>query len=67
MPTKNHHKKETKEQKFVEKRMHDFKEGNMHSRKKKTGPTVENPKQAIAIALSEARKKGMKVPSKKGK
>jgi hypothetical protein len=27
---------------------------------------VTNPKQAIAIGLSEARKKGKKVPAKKG-
>lgn len=47
--------------------MHDFKEGEMHSRVKKTGPVVSDPKQAIAIALSEAREKGMKVSSKKKK
>lgn len=58
--------KETKKaQKFVAKRMHDFKEGDMHSRVKNTGPTVTNPKQAIAISLSEARKKGMKVSNPK--
>lgn len=56
-----------KAEKFVEKRMHEFKEGEMHSRVKKTGPTVTNPKQAIAIALSEARKKGMKVSPAKPK
>jgi len=60
-------KESPKAQKFIEKRMHAFKEGEMHSRKKKTGPTVTSPKQAIAIALSEARKKGMKVPSEKRK
>lgn len=58
-------KESKKAQKFIGKRMHDFKEGEMHSRKKKTGPVVENQKQAIAIALSEARKKGMKVGKKK--
>ncbi len=57
-------KKETKGQKFIEKRMHQMKEGEMHSRTKK-GPVVSNPKQGIAIALSEARKKGMKVSPKK--
>ena len=35
--------------------MHEFKEGKLHSGSKK-GPEVENPKQAIAIALSESRK-----------
>lgn len=58
-------KESKKARSFIEKRMHDFKEGEMHSRVKKTGPTVHNPKQAIAIALSEARKKGMKVGKKK--
>lgn len=33
--------------------MHKFKEGNLHSGSKK-GPVVINPKQAIAIALSES-------------
>lgn len=60
-------KESKKARKFIEKRMHEFKEGEMHSRVKKTGPTVTNPKQAIAIALSEAREKGMKVLKKKSK
>lgn len=38
---------------FEKKRMHDFKTGNMHSRVKGTGPVVSNPKQAVAIMLSE--------------
>lgn len=63
---KHHSPKESPKAKhFIEKRMHDFKEGEMHSRKHKTGPLVTNPKQAIAIALSESRKKGMKVSRKK--
>ncbi len=33
--------------------MHEFKEGELHSGSK-DGPIVTNPKQAIAIALSEA-------------
>lgn len=40
--------------------MEEFKKGDLHSGSKK-GPRVTNPKQAIAIALSEqrkARKKG---------
>ena len=44
--------------------MHEMKEGKLHSGSKE-GPVVTNPKQGIAIALSEARKKGLKVPSKK--
>jgi len=39
----------------VEKVMHEFKEHKLHSGSKK-GPEVTNPKQAIAIALSESRK-----------
>lgn len=35
--------------------MREFKEGKLHSGSKK-GPEVTNPKQAIAIALSEARR-----------
>jgi len=48
----------------VAKVMEEFKEHKLHSGSKK-GPTVENPKQAIAIALSEARKSGAKIPTKK--
>lgn len=63
MPKK---KKVSKGKKKVEKVMHEFKEGKLHSGSKK-GPQVENPKQAIAIALSEARKSGAKIPKKKKK
>ncbi len=45
--------KMTKEQKKVKKVMGEFKEGTLHSGK--GGKVVKNPKQAIAIALSEAR------------
>ena len=61
MPTK---KKASKAQKKVGKVMHEFKQGDLHSGSKK-GPKVENPKQAIAIALSEARQSGAKVAPKK--
>ena len=37
--------------------MHEFKHGGLHSGSKK-GPLVRNRKQAIAIALSEAKKAG---------
>jgi len=50
-------KKETKGKKKIEKVMHEMKEGKLHSGSKK-GPVVTNPKQGIAIALSEARKAG---------
>jgi len=45
-----HHKKDK-----IEKVMKEFKEGMLHSGSKK-GPKVSNRKQAIAIALSEAKK-----------
>jgi hypothetical protein len=35
--------------------MHEFKEGTLHSGSKR-GPKVRNRKQAVAIALSQARK-----------
>ncbi len=53
--TKEHSKHEKKGEKKIEKVMHEFKEGKLHSGSKK-GPEVKNPKQAIAIALSESRK-----------
>ncbi len=46
--------------KQVETEMHEMHEGKLKSGR--SGKTVTNPKQAIAIALSEARKKGAKVP-----
>ena len=57
---------EKKKKPKVEKVMHEFKEGELHSGSKK-GPVVKNPKQAVAIALSEARKAGAKIPKKKQK
>jgi len=47
----------------VEKVMREYKEGKLHSGSKK-GPVVKNRKQAIAIALAEARKAGEKVSKK---
>ena len=42
-------------QKKIGKVMGEYKEGTLHSGK--GGPVVKKPKQAIAIALSQARKK----------
>jgi Family of unknown function (DUF6496) len=39
----------------IEKTLHEFKHGELHSGSKK-GPKVKSRKQAIAIALSQARK-----------
>ena len=47
----------------VEKAMHERKEGTLKSGR--SGKKVTSKKQAIAIGLSEARKAGGKVPSKK--
>lgn len=41
----------------VEKTLHEFKVGKLHSGSKK-GPKVKSRKQAIAIALNQARKSG---------
>jgi hypothetical protein len=46
--------------KQVERELHELHEGTLKSGR--SGKKVTNPKQAIAIALSEARKKGEKVP-----
>ena len=51
-----------KAQEKVEETMHEMKEGKL---KTGTGKKVTNPKQAIAIGLSEAREEGAKVPGKK--
>lgn len=48
----------------VAKVMSEFKRGELHSGSK-SGPEVTKPKQAVAIALSEARKAGAKIPLKK--
>lgn len=62
---KKHPRKTTK----VETVMHEFKEGKLRSGSKK-GPRVKSRRQAVAIAISEARKAGAKIPKinkKKGK
>ena len=49
--------KETRKDKKVSKVMTEMHEGKLHMGSKK-GPVVTNPKQGIAIALSEAKKMG---------
>jgi hypothetical protein len=48
----------------VEKVMHEYKHGELKS---SNGRKVTNPKQAIAIGLSEARESGAKIPKKSAK
>lgn len=54
--------KMTKAAKKIGKVMHEFKTGKLHSGM--GGKVVKNPKQAIAIAMSEA---GKSMPKKMGK
>lgn len=64
-PKKKHKKKYSSDaESKVSKVMHEFGEGKLHSGSKK-GPVVKNHKQAVAIGISEARKRGMRVPKKK--
>ncbi len=48
-----------KAQEMVKKAMHKYKRGQIKSG---SGQKVKNPRQAVAIGLSEAREKGAKVP-----
>jgi hypothetical protein len=50
--------------KSVERAMHEMKRGKLRSGR--SGKKVRSRKQAVAIGLSEARKKGAKVPPKRG-
>lgn len=53
-----------KAHKFIGKEMHQWGKGRLHSGSKH-GPVVTDQKQAVAIALSQARDKGLKVPQAK--
>jgi hypothetical protein len=57
-------KKTSKGQSKIHKVMKEKKEGTLKSG---SGKTVTSRKQAVAIALSEARKSGAKIPAKKKK
>jgi hypothetical protein len=70
--TGNKKKKSTSSRKYgpaasksVEKEMHEFKRGRAKSGPGGKGGKVQSREQAIAIGLSEARKRGAKVPKKK--
>jgi hypothetical protein len=51
--------------KEVEREMHRYKRGKARSGRAGRGGKVKSRKQAIAIGLSKARKKGKKVPRKR--
>ncbi len=55
-----------KAQEKIGKVMHEFQEGTLKSGKDGIGGKVKNRKQAIAIAISEAREAGLKVPPDNG-
>jgi len=63
-PKKHGSEKKTEGRSKIKKVMHEFKEGELHSGSKK-GPVVTNPRQALAISISEARKSGAKIPKNK--
>lgn len=58
-------KNTSKGRKKVKKVMREYKANELHSGSKK-GPKVKSRKQAVAIALSEARELGAKIPKKRG-
>jgi len=72
MPTRKSSSRRTSHRRYgkkssqkVKRAMHEMKRGQLKSGR--SGKTVKNRKQAIAIGLSEARRAGGKVPSRKGK
>jgi Family of unknown function (DUF6496) len=54
--------KKTSAARKVKRAMHEMKRGKLKSGR--SGKTVKNRKQAIAIGISEARKAGAKIPKK---
>ena len=55
-----------RQRKSIGRVMHEYEHGELKSGRGGKGGKVKSRKQAIAIGLSEARKKGAKVPRKKG-
>ena len=58
-------KRMKKSQKKIAKVMREFEEGKLHSGSKR-GQIVGSRRQAVAIAISEAKKKGKKITRKRG-
>jgi hypothetical protein len=65
MPKKSKRKYSRSSESEVKSEMHRFKGGKAKSGRGGKGGKVKSRKQAIAIGLSKARKKGKKVPKKK--
>lgn len=63
-PKKKDPKYSKKAEGKIKKVMHEFGKRELHSRSK-SGPVVTNPRQAIAIGISEAKRRGYKVPKRK--
>jgi Family of unknown function (DUF6496) len=61
MPKRGKRKYSPKASRSVERAMREMKHGELHSGR--SGKIVRNPRQAIAIGLSEAREAGAKVPA----
>lgn len=51
-------------QKKISKTMHEYGKGKLRSGSKK-GPKVKSRRQAVAVALNVARKKGLRVPKRR--
>ena len=65
MPARKAASSKSKGRGKVKKVMHEYKHGELKSGKSGKGGKVKSRKQAVAIALSEARKSGAKIPRKK--
>jgi hypothetical protein len=59
-------KRKSKSRNKIATTMGEFKRGALHSGSKH-GPRVKSRRQAVAIALSQARKAGASIPKRKGK
>jgi hypothetical protein len=57
-------KRKSKASRKISKVMREYKAGGLHSGSKK-GPKVKSKRQAVAIALAQARKAGAKIPKKR--